>query len=501
MAEKLHLTRARVGRKTWKQWVDKVQATNDGSIFCTNGDPKQVQPVRSSIDALFVIQLNDLFMLPQLPFGKQVNSRIGVQHSALTMRLPAYTNEQFHCDVTYFPCLNFTEDSNTLITALFLQLQLHHKRTQRWPQTIYIAVDSKSTNQSYVFVSAIVELVQLATHLEIERAFILFSEPGHHIMKIEHMHSRLQIWLNSRQLVDSVGVFASNLDNRTENGAHFSVQPISWIYAFDRRYKSCIDTVTKVKAKLTSRRLVEITKHQVILYSEPTTDLTYSEDLGLQGIENETCVIDKWFSEPVQSPAPLWREPDMPSRASLQQLRRVTRDCTSLDDMIQFMVLNEGRLSHQPELTLFWCKHPETSDPHAFVEPSSSSSSSNGKRTPSKSKSRAPFKRVSNEASISSSPAPLPPIFPERFSRFILIACNNKFWTCYVLTYNPKSGDICLRTTNPPYAGETWRAVIEKQYENTLTHPDGWTWLSGSQAALYSKLDPLPCPWRTPLEN
>jgi hypothetical protein len=292
-----------------------------------------------------------------MPFGSDVDKRIGVQFGSISVKLPAYTNEQWKNDVSYFPCLHYTEDGNMLITTLFLQLQLHRERTGRWPKKIFIAVASKSTNQCYNFVSAVVELVQLALDLGIESASILFSEPGHHIMKIEHMHSRLQGWFSIQKKIASLAAFAASLDGQIENHARFTVRPISWIYDFARRYEGCLNTVTTTVACISTRRLVEITRTNVRLFSEPTPDPSYPPELGLGNKGTNNIVsIQKWFSKPPHDHRHPWVAAPVIDWPRLQQLVKLCRDSPDLDSMVTFMEKNQGRTSAAPELPLFWYK-------------------------------------------------------------------------------------------------------------------------------------------------
>lgn len=282
-----------------------------------------------------------------------------MQRLSLTTKLPAYTNEMYKSDVSYFPCVGFSEDANLLITTLFFQLQLHHDRTGRWPRVMYIAVDSKSTNQCYNFVTAIVELVQISRHLEIEEAFLLFSEPGHHIMKIEHMHSRLNEWFKVQTLIDSLDKFREELDGKRFAEAQFTIRPISWVYDFAKRYRSCLSSVTTgVIAKISERRLAHITRDTVTFYNEPTTDPFYAEHLGLKEFsKNNSYSFDKWFEKPPINYSDPWALMDCDILKKAKKLRKVTNDFSGLQKMLDEIKANRGRTSRVPEMQLFWYDH------------------------------------------------------------------------------------------------------------------------------------------------
>lgn len=452
--------------------------------------------------------------------------------SSLSMKLPAYTNEQFGNDVSYFPsvCCG-SEDSNLLITCFMYQLKLHQERTCIWPHQIYLALDSKGTNKSYDFVSALVELVQLRSHLGIEDAWCLFGEPGHHIMKIEHMHSRTQTWFNEQKRVDSLSAFQSMLDNKCVNAAHFIVRPISWIYDFSRRYEGCVSDATRTIARIKSKRLVHITRDAVVLYTEPMQDLKYPDEFNLCDITNPPIRIEAWFSrEPREHPNP-WAAPVIPRRTQLQALYKHAPDCPGLLSMIK-LLMRDKRTSMTAELQPFWSASgtPRALHAQSSVSSTTSSSSSSSLTIPS-------TYTAASRLSLSQAeqPVTLPPVsaahdrtlrssttvdvgttdtttpddsnpFPRlRDSsqpprrRFVLIVCdsegNDYIFTCFVYKVSEDGRVADLVTMNVGFEGEQWQAELDPLLEGNLDHEEGWKYITSQEALKLRDRDPVP---RTP---
>lgn len=543
LAKLLHWTRSRVGRSTWSLWVDIALNTQDGSVFCSNGDPKQVQTVCARA-CLCVFNLT--CSLVQLPFGSQVDTRVGVQRTALSMKLPAYTNEQFGNDVTYFPTVSMgSEDGNLLITCFMYQLKLHHERTGRWPRVIYLAVDSKRTNQCYDFVSALVEIVQLRPELGVEEAFVLFSEPGHHIMHIEHCHSRVSGWFKTQDLVDSVHVFRDKLHGRTENACHFLVCPVSWIFDFKRRYEGCINTVTTQLANIDSRRLVRVTRQHVFLFSEPTTDPKYPDDLNLGPHSlNKIQKIDCWFFATLHEHRNPWA-PVQVDKKNLRNSLKNTRDCPNFVDMVN-SILDEhtnrtkhfhGRTSATPEFEPFWRARQPAAVPQVPVAPQPPAVA----RAPQNMIPAAPVP-VANPAAAhvvvpavpqpEQAPVPLapvisvpppvphapvaavvaPPVAParrrdptaplaRRYIRIVALDPKPGIYSCYIRSLATDGITAQLTTQTRGLAGEEWDAQLFPQHEGDMHHEDGWEFITPQRAVELSRRGPEPFVPRSPHQD
>lgn len=292
------------------------------------------------------------------------------------MKLPAHTNGTLGNDVTYFPTVVQSEDSNLLLTCQMIHLYRHFEQFHRWPRVAYIVVDSKSTNACYNAVSLSVELVRLSG-LGIEEVYMMFTEPGHHCMHIEHMHSRLGGFFSSAELLDSLDAFKDALDGQTHRSANFHVVPTSWVYNFTARYKNLVIKASKESCRISEASLVHITKDRLLVYSEPMTDKCYPAELNLP--PNKITEIKDWFlSAPLELAAP-WLPPEkIPSVAEYKSWVKATPLCKSLHKMLAKMTLTDpdtgrgndfpGRTSSTPELPLFWTQ-PLYQGNEAFRDP------------------------------------------------------------------------------------------------------------------------------------
>ena len=435
------------------------------------------------------------FFVAQLPFGLQVEQRVGVQRQALTMRLPAYTNESSKAGVAYFPCVSQNEDTNMLLTAFMYHLDLHVKQFGGFPSAIYLALDSKGTGKNYKFVSGLAELVQIRKELGIELVMILYGEPGHHVMKIEHMHSRLTTWFKRQKLIDSCSSFQAALDNKTENCTHFAVKPMSWIFDFKRRYEQCVSTVTKQLVGIKERRLCVITREAVTFYTEPTKELMYAANLGLddQQRRNDKVEIKDWFSghAPREHANP-WALPDKFETKRLQSLYEVTSDCPGTQQTIAALKKYNGRLGDKPELTPFWCAPTPIVPPVATVQPTQQRAIVLQVRP-----AEVPVTRSAPPALMA---APLEHPFPclraakEPPRRYLVqVVFDSQIFTCSVVEADELNRCVTLKTLNKGWEKEDlWETELEPEYENNMASPDGWRYISVAEASVAMEAAPIP---------
>lgn len=284
-------------------------------------------------------------------------------------------------------------------------------------------------------------------------------------MKIEHCNGRLQSWVNEQPLIQTLTELEVQLNDKVVNRMRFFIRPVSWIHDVVNRYKDCLSEPVLVKLAIKSRRLVRVdAQFGVTVWTEPMVEAEYPpwEKIPAGHINSTASVsVKEWLelNNPPNDNTPVWANPHMRERESLEGLRKCTPNMTRLHDLIDKIIETKGRTSEKPEYPLFWTL------------------GRNG----------LPAGRVAPTLHV-------PDVPPNARGRLVKVASDNKLWICFILDRRA-DGSVLLQTLNAgPNYQEHWISQLKAEDKGNTSSPHYWDEVDLTEATTLVRFDGTPIP-------